>query len=85
MLGALGLAGTATYFIEKWFSLGSLVPFFPAEPESRGQVGPAARLPRRSALVFVLLGILVERGRRPARLAGEPARPSTSDRPTMAP
>jgi hypothetical protein len=61
-LGALGLAGTATYFIEKWFSLGSLVPFFPAEPEDVDKWGrPLVYL--ALGAVFVALGILVERGR----------------------
>ena len=45
VLGALGLAGTATYFIEKWFSLGSLVPFFRAEPESADKWGRPLVLP----------------------------------------
>ena len=72
MLGALGLAGTATYFIERWFSLGSLVPFFPAEPDSADKWGrPLVYL--ALGAVFIILGLLVERGRRPAALAGEPA------------
>jgi hypothetical protein len=72
VLGALGLAGTATYFIERWFSLGSLVPFFPAEPDSADKWGrPLVYLVLGA--VFMLLGIVVERGRRAAPLAGEPA------------
>jgi hypothetical protein len=58
VLGALGLAGTATYFIEKWFSLGSLVPFFPAEPEDVDKWGrPLVYLALGAALVA--LGLLV--------------------------
>ena len=48
VLGAVGLAGTATYFIEKWFSLGSLVPYFSAEPESVDKWG--------RPLVYLALG-----------------------------
>jgi hypothetical protein len=58
VLGAVGLAGTATYFIEKWFSLGSLVPFFPSEPESVDKWGrPLVYL--ALGAVFVALGVLV--------------------------
>jgi hypothetical protein len=72
VLGALGLAGTATYFIERWFSLGSLVPFFPAEPDSADKWGrPLVYL--ALGAVFIILGLLVERGRRPAALTDEPA------------
>jgi hypothetical protein len=69
VLGALGLAGTATYFIERWFSLGSLVPFFPAEPDSADKWGrPLVYL--ALGIVFIILGLLVEGGR---RAADEPA------------
>ena len=62
VLGAIGLAGTATYFIERWFSLGSLVPFFPAEPEDVDKWGrPLVYLALGAA--FVVLGIAVERRR----------------------
>jgi hypothetical protein len=74
VLGALGLAGTATYFIERWFSLGSLVPFFPAEPDTADKWGrPLVYL--ALGIVFIILGLLVERGRRSAPLAAEPAPP----------
>ena len=76
VLGALGLAGTATYFIEKWFSLGSLVPFFPAEPEERGQVGPAARLPGARRRLHPA------RDPRRARTASRPARRTSPRRPS---
>ena len=72
VLGALGLAGTATYFIERWFSLGSLVPFFPAEPDSADKWGrPLVYL--ALGAVFIVLGLLVERGRRPGPLPAESA------------
>jgi hypothetical protein len=62
VLGAIGLFGTATYFIEKWFSLGSLVPFFEAEPGSFDEWGrPLVYLVLGA--VFVVLGLLVDRRR----------------------
>lgn len=62
VLGALGLAGTATYFIEKWFSFGDLVPFFPSDSDDADKWGrPLVYL--ALGAVFILLGILVERGR----------------------
>jgi hypothetical protein len=71
VLGAIGLAGTATYFIEKWFSLGSLVPFFPAEPDDADKWGrPLVYL--ALGAVFIFLGILVERGRDTSPPATEP-------------
>ena len=57
VLGALGLAGTATYFIEKWFSLGTLGAVLPGRAGGGRQVGPAARLSRRSVPSSSLLGI----------------------------
>ena len=70
-LGALGLAGTATYFIEKWFSLGSLVPFFRTEPEDVDKWGrPLVYL--ALGAVFVALGIVVERGRVAPPVRDEP-------------
>jgi hypothetical protein len=70
VLGALGLAGTATYFIEKWFSFGDLAPFFPSDSEEADKWGrPLVYL--ALGAVFILLGILVERGR-PA-VPAEPA------------
>jgi hypothetical protein len=73
VLGAVGLAGTATYFIEKWFSLGSLVPFFPSEPDDVDKWGrPLVYLGLGAA--FVALGLLVERSRVPAA-PDEPAPP----------
>ena len=72
VLGALGLAGTATYFIEKWFSLGSLVPFFRTEPEDVDKWGrPLVYL--ALGAVFVALGILIERGRDAPPARQEPA------------
>jgi hypothetical protein len=72
VLGALGLAGTATYFIEKWFSLGSLVPFFRTEPEDVDKWGrPLVYL--ALGAVFVALGIAVERGRVSPPAGKEPA------------
>jgi hypothetical protein len=62
VLGAVGLFGTATYFIEKWFSLGSLVPFFTAEPGDVDEWGrPLVYL--ALGAVFVVLGVLVDRAR----------------------
>jgi hypothetical protein len=58
VLGAVGLAGTATYFIEKWFSLGTLVPYFAAEPESVDKWGrPLVYL--ALGAVFVALGVVI--------------------------
>jgi hypothetical protein len=72
VIGAIGLAGTATYFIEKWFSLGSLVPFFEADPDGADKWGrPLVYL--ALGAVLIVLGILVERGRPAAPAAGEPA------------
>ena len=72
VLGATGLAGTATYFIEKWFSLGSVVPFFSADPDDADKWGrPLVYL--ALGAVFIVLGILVERGRPAAPARGEPA------------
>ena len=76
VLGALGLAGTATYFIEKWFSLGSLVPFFRPSPKSVDKWGrPLVYL--ALGAVFVALGIVVERG----RAAPSPPDETASDSP----
>ncbi len=62
VLGAVGLAGTATYFIEKWFSLGSLVPYFSAEPESVDKWGrPLVYL--ALGAVFIGLGIVISLSR----------------------
>lgn len=62
VFGAIGLIGTATYFIEKWFSLSSLVPFFEAEPEDVTEWGrPLVYL--ALGAVLVVLGLLVERRR----------------------
>ena len=67
VLGAVGLAGTATYFIEKWFSLGSLVPYFAAEPESVDKWGrPLVYL--ALGAVFVALGIVIGISRATLRL-----------------
>jgi hypothetical protein len=74
VLGAAGLAGTATYFIEKWFSLGSLVPFFPSEPDDVDKWGrPVVYLGLGAA--FVALGLLVERSRLVPAVPEEPAPP----------
>jgi hypothetical protein len=72
VLGALGLVGTATYFIEKWFSFGQLVPFLPpSESDTADKWGrPLVYLGLGAA--FVALGILVERRRLPPA-AEEPA------------
>lgn len=72
VLGALGLAGTATYFVERWFSLGSLVPFFPTEPEEFDKWGRPLVYFALGA-VFVVLGIVVERGRTPSPARDEPS------------
>jgi hypothetical protein len=72
VLGAAGLVGTATYFIEKWFSLGSLVPFFPSEPDDVDKWGrPLVYL--ALGAVLVALGILVERSRPLPPPGDEPA------------
>lgn len=70
VLGAVGLAATATYFIEKWFSLSSLVPFFQAEPKDVDEwARPLVYL--GLGVVFVVLGLLVESRRVPTP-PGEP-------------
>jgi hypothetical protein len=62
VLGAAGLFGTATYFIERWFSLGTLVPFFEADPGDFDKWGrPLVYLVLGA--VFVVLGLLVDRRR----------------------
>lgn len=62
VIGAVGLLGTATYFVEKWFSLGTLVPFFEPETEDVEEWGrPLVYL--AVAGVFIVLGLLVERRR----------------------
>jgi hypothetical protein len=77
VIGAIGLAGTATYFIEKWFSLGSLVPFFPAEPDDVDKWGrPLVYL--ALGAVFVALGVLVGLSRGTPMPPAEPA-PALSD------
>jgi len=72
VLGAVGLAGTATYFIEKWFSLGTLVPFFPAEPEEVDKWGrPLVYL--ALGAVFVVLGVVISLSRTTPPPSAEPA------------
>jgi hypothetical protein len=70
VLGALGILATATYFVERWFSFGDLVPFFPAETDD---VDEWARPLVYVAVggLFFLLGLLVER----RRAAAPPAPP----------
>ena len=71
VLGAAGLVGTATYFIEKWFSL-DFVPFLPSEPDEADKWGrPLVYLALGAALVA--LGILVQRERTVPPAAEEPA------------
>lgn len=65
VLGAIGLTAVASCFIEKWFSLTSLVPFFAAPPEDVDEWGrPLVYL--ALGVVRVALGLLVEWRRRPA-------------------
>jgi hypothetical protein len=64
VLGAIGLTAVASYFIEKWFSLTSLVPFLAAAPEDVDEWGrPLVYL--ALGVVLVALGLLVEWRRRP--------------------
>lgn len=59
VLGAIGLTAVASYFIEKWFSLTSLVPFFEAPPEDVDEWGrPVVYL--ALGVVLVALGLWVE-------------------------
>jgi hypothetical protein len=58
VLGAMGLTAVASYFIEKWFSLTSLVPFFEAPPEDVEEWGrPLVYL--GLGVVLVVLGLWV--------------------------
>lgn len=59
VLGAIGLTAVASYFIEKWFSLTSLVPFFETPPEDVDEWGrPVVYL--ALGIVLVVLGLLVD-------------------------
>ena len=64
VLGAIGLTAVASYFIEQWFSLTSLVPFLAAPPEDVDEWGrPLVYLVL--GVVLVALGLLVEWRPRP--------------------
>ncbi|MGH3071850.1 MAG: hypothetical protein ACRDNB_06220, partial [Gaiellaceae bacterium] len=63
VLGAIGLAAATTYFVEKWFTFGSLVPFFPVEPDENADWGrPLVYL--ALGIVYMLLGWFVAQGGR---------------------
>ncbi len=65
VLGAIGLTAVASYFIEQWFALRSLVPFFEAPPDDVAEWGrPVVYLVLGA--VLVALGLLVEWRRRVA-------------------
>lgn len=75
VLGGLGLAGTATYFIERWFDVGPPLPFL--APATEGEAGkwgqPLVYL--ALGLIFIVIGVFVDRSRPSGPLPAEPAPP----------
>ena len=62
VLGAIGLFATATYFVEKWFTIGDLLPFFATDTEDVEEWGRPLVYVAVGG-IFFLLGLLVERRR----------------------